>query len=483
MLHKVERHGVDALLGRLVVLTVLLFLGVALLVRRAEAQAPSDAWKARLDSTMLAQMAAGNTPGAQVAVVYRGELVYAKAYGLADIETGRALTNASLFRIGSVTKMMVGALAAELAEQGKLDLRAPISRYVSELADKRVGTVTMHQLLTHTSGWRDHVVPHGRMGEAALGEVMREVTDTLFMTEPGRVISYSNPGYSMAGYVIERAGGARFGTQMDRVILRPSGMPHATFRPLEAMTRDFSQGHVGPPNGPGQVVRPFTENTAQWAAGFLLASATDVARFAALLMDTGSVGGTRVISENAARAVTTGDPQIPGDSTARYGYGVLTALVDGHRVWQHGGSINGFDANVTMLPDERFALVVLDNRSGAPLTNITRIAAKALAGVTLPTPPAPPEERMPTSDERAQLVGRYVLNPMVTLEIAALGDTLAFRQGGASLGVRMLGDDRIRVMVPSALPPVVLELVRDANGRVLYLHQGLRAIPRVETPR
>jgi hypothetical protein len=90
---------------------------------------------------------------------------------------------------------------------------------------------------------------------------------------------------------------------------------------------------------------------------------------------------------------------------------------------------------------------------------------------------------MPTGDERAQLVGRYVLNPMVTLEIAALGDTLAFRQGGASLGVRMLGDDRIRVMVPSALPPVVLELVRDANGRVLYLHQGLRAIPRAETPR
>lgn len=483
MLHKIERHGVGALLGTLVVLTALLFVGIALLVSRAEAQAPSEDWKARLDSTMLAQMAAGNTPGAQVAVVYRGEVVYAKAYGLADIETGRELTNASLFRIGSVTKMMVGALAAELAEQGKLDLRAPISRYVPELEGKRVGTVTMHQLLTHTAGWRDHVVPHGRMGEAALGEVMLEVTDTLFMTEPGRVISYSNPGYSMAGYVIERAGGERFAAQMDRAILRPTGMPHATFRPLEAMTRDFSQGHVGPPNGRGQVVRPYTNNTAQWAAGFLLASATDVARFAAVLMDGGMAGDKRVISENAARAVTTGDPRIPGDSVARYGYGVLTARLDGQLVWQHGGSINGFDANVTMLPEQRLAVVVLDNRSGAPFTGITRIAAEALAGITMPAPGEPPEERMPTADERAKLVGRYVLNPMVTLEIAALGDTLAFRQGGASLGVRMLGDDRIRVKVPSALPPVVLELVRDADGRVSYLHQGLRAIPRVETPR
>lgn len=467
----------------LLMMRSLLVASLGIFALSAEAQSPSDAWKTRLDSAILAQMAAGNTPGAQVAVVYRGEVVYAKAYGVSDIETGRAVSDATLFRVGSVTKMMTGALAAELAEQGKLDLHAPISRYVPSLEGKRVGTVTTHQLLTHTAGWRDNAIPYGRMGEGALGEVMREVTDTMFFSAPGRVVSYSNPGYSMAGYVIERAGGERYGTLMDRVILRPSGMPHATFRPLEAMTRDFSQGHMGPPNARAQLVRPFTENTAQWAAGFLLASATDVARFASLLMDAGVLDGKRVISENAVRRVTTGDPTIPGDSSARYAYGVMTARQDGRVVWQHGGSINGFDALVTMLPAERFALVVVDNRSGAPFSGLTRIAAEAVAGVLLPTPPAPPEERMPTAAERDLLVGRYALGPAVSLEIAVSGDTLSFRQGGASLGLRMLGDDRVRVKTPGTMPPVVLMLVRDASGRVVYLHQGLRAIPRVETPR
>lgn len=484
VLHKVERHGRGTLIRALLVVVALLGIGLVMLARSASAQsAASDAWKTRLDSAVLAQMAASNTPGVQVAVVYRGEVVYAKAYGVADIETGRAVSNATLFRIGSVTKMMTGALAAELAEQGKLDLTAPISRYVPSLEGKRVGAVTTHQLLSHTAGWLDNAVAYGRMGEGALGEVMTEVSDTMFITEPGRVVSYSNPGYSMAGYVIERAGGERYAAQMARVILRPSGMPYATFRPLEAMTRDFSQGHVGMANGPGQIVRPFTENTAQWAVGFLLASASDVARFASMLMDGGMLDGKRVISENAARRVTTGNLMIPGDSTARYAYGVMTARQDGRVVWQHGGSINGFDAMVTMLPTERFAMVIVDNRSGGGFSGLMRIAADAVAGIQLPTPPAPPEERMPTAAERNQLVGRYELGPAVRVEIALSGDTLSFRQGGAALGLRMLGPDRIRVKTPGTLPPVVLELVRDSNGRVTYLHQGLRAIPRVETPR
>lgn len=482
MLHKVERHGIGALLATLVLVVVLLFGGIALLVRSAGAQSAPAAWQQRLDSAVLAQMAANQTPGVQVAVVYRGEVIYAKAYGVADIETGRPVTNATLFRIGSVTKMVTGAVAAELAEQGKLDLRAPISRYVPSLEGKRVGTVNTHQLLTHTAGWLDNAVAYGRMGEGALGEVMREVSDTMFITEAGRVISYSNPGYSMAGYVIERAAGERYGAVVDRMILRPTGMPHATFRPLEAMTRDFSQGHVGLANARGQLVRPFTENTAQWAAGFLLASATDMARFAAMLMDGGTVGGTRVISEAAARRVVTGDPQIPGDTSATYGYGVMTARQNGRRVWQHGGSINGFDATVTMLPDERFAFVITDNRSGAPFTGLTRIAAEGVAGVTLPSPPAPPAERLPTAEERAQLVGRFAMGP-VNVEIVSLGDTLAFRQNGGSLGVRMLGPNELRVKMPGSMPAVNLVLVRDANGRVVYLHQGLRAIPRVEAAR
>ena len=171
----------------------------------ASAQSTPDL--APLDTLIVSELARTGTPGASVAVVVGGRIAYAKGFGVADVERGDPVTTETLFRVGSVTKMFTGALLAHLAEAGRIDLQAPISRYVPELAGKRVGTVTAHQLLTHTAGWLDNAVPYGRMGEGALGEVMTEVGDTLFITEPGRVLSYSNPGYSMLGFVAERAGG------------------------------------------------------------------------------------------------------------------------------------------------------------------------------------------------------------------------------------------------------------------------------------
>jgi len=156
------------------------------------------------------------------------------------------------------------------------------------------------------------------------------------------------------------------------------------------------------------------------------------------------------------------------------------AEVEGVRVWQHGGSINGFDANLTMFPDAKLAIVVLDNRSGPSVGNTTSIVYRGVLGRELPTPPSPiGEERMPTAEERRAMIGHYRFGPL-RIEIAEQADTLVFRQGGGSFGVRMTGTDRARVKVPAMLPPVNLLIVRGADGRADYLHQSLRAVPRVE---
>lgn len=448
-------------------------LGAVVLPAAASAQAP--AWAPALDSAITAELARTRTPGAQVAVVVDGKLAYSKGYGVADIETKRPVTEHTLFRVGSVTKMVTAATLTQLAADGTLDLQAPIARYVTELQGRKVGTVTTHQLLTHGAGWLDNAVAYGRMGEGALGEVMREVGDTLFITEPDRVISYSNPGYSMAGYVAERAGDARFGALTDRLVLRNLGMPRATFRPLEAMTVDFSQGHVGPPAGDGTVVRPFTENTAQWAAGFLFSSAGELARFTMALMDGGMLEGRRVLAEQAVRQMTTGHRAIPG-SAARYGYGLRVETVGGRRVWAHGGAINGFDAQVTMFPDQRLAVIVFDNRSGAPLRGITDLVAQRAAGIAPASAPATPAPRDATAAERAQLVGSYAHGPL-RVTLFEKDGALMLRQGPGEMPVRLVGDDRLVTVPPQGEPTTVL-LVRGADGRVEFLHQGLRAIPR-----
>jgi CubicO group peptidase (beta-lactamase class C family) len=448
----------------------------------ARAQAPAStaatrpAWASALDSAITAEMTRTLTPGAQVAVVVDGRLAYSRGYGIADMETGRTVTERTLFRVGSVTKMVTAATLTQLAADGKLDLQAPISTYVPELAGKRVGAVTTHQLLTHSAGWLDNAVAYGRMGEGALGEVMREVNDTLFFTEPSRVISYSNPGYSMAGYVGEMAAKQRFGATVDQLVLRNMGMPRATFRPLEAMTQDFSQGHVGQPGNPGALVRPFTENTAQWAAGFLFASAGELARFSMAIMDGGMLEGRRVLAEEAVRRMTTGHQAIPGSTTSRYGYGLSIANTGGRRVWQHGGSINGFDAQVTMFPDQKLAVIVLDNRSGAPMQGLTDLVAGLAAGIAPTKPPVLPDEREATAAERAQLVGTYKQGN-TTVRIFEDAGVLKLQQGVMAAPVRLVGDERI-VIAPPQGAKVTLLLVRGADGRVEYLHQSLRALAR-----
>lgn len=337
-------------------------------------------WAASLDSVVRREMARTGTPGVSLAVVVDGRIAYARGYGVTSVESQQPVTRETLFRVGSVTKMFTAALLAQLEAEGLLDLDAPIGRTVPELRG-RVAQTTTRQLLTHTAGWRNNAVPYGRMGESALGEVMREVTDTMFIGEPGP-FRYSNPGYSMAGYVAEVAGGARFATQVTQRLLRPTGMLRATFKPLEALTWSASQGHLPGPTGAPTLVRPFTENTAQWAAGYLMASAEEVARFAAMLMDSGRVDGRPVLSPAAWQRLTTPQvalPEAAPGGRAQYGLGLVIRDEAGATWWGHSGSITGFDAEVVMRPDQRRAVVLIDNRAGAPLQGIIDTALRLSA--------------------------------------------------------------------------------------------------------
>lgn len=433
-------------------------------------------WAGALDSALTAELARTGTPGAQVAVVVNGALAYTRGYGVADNETNRPVTEHTLFRVGSVTKMVTAAMMSQLAENGVLDMQAPISTYVPEIAGKRVGAVTTHQLLTHNAGWLDNAVAYGRMGEGALGEVFREITDTMFFTDAGRVFSYSNPGYSMAGYVAEKAGKARFATLTDQLVIKKMGMPFATFKPLDALTRDFSQGHQARPSASPLVVRPFTENTAQWAAGFLFASTAELARFTMTLMNGGMLEGTRVLSANAVTRMTTGHQTVPGSTTSRYGYGLRISPTSAGLVWEHGGSINGFDANVTMYPEKKFSVIVLDNLSGAPLQGITELVARHAANIMVSTPEKPPAERAATPSERTALVGTYKHGGTV-MTLGVQNSALMFQQGTVSVPVQMVGPDRLTVALPTG-NTLRFIVVRDASGTVQYLSQGSRALAR-----
>lgn len=445
---------------------------------------PRPVWAARVDAVARAALARSGTPGATIAIVQNGALVYTQGYGLANLETRQPMTADMLLRVGSVSKMFTGLMLAQLAEQGQLDLNAPIGRYVTTLAGKRVGSVTALQLMTHSAGWLDNAVAYGRMGEGALGEVMREVGDTLFFTEPGRTFSYSNPSVAMAGYVAEVAGKKRFGALVDSLVLRAAGMPRSTFRPLEAFTWPTAMGHIGPRDSL-TIVRPISENTAQWPAGFLFASAPELARFAIAMMQDGQIDGRQAFPAAAVRRATTGIVPHPGGSdldSASYAMGLVVgrAMMGGQyaRVWTHGGSINGYNASLTMVPDRKLAVIVLVNGPGAPIEAIQRAAFTAIGATRAPSPS--PASRALTAAELALHRGRYAM-ARTSLEITDVDGNAVLKQGAATMPLTIAADGSL-VARPADGTPLRL-FTRLENGVITYVYRGSRALARQASTR
>jgi CubicO group peptidase (beta-lactamase class C family) len=161
---------------------------------------------AAVERVALEELASTKTPGAAVVVVNGGTNVFARGYGVASVDTGDAVRPEMLFRLGSTTKMFTAAVVTGLAVEGKIDLNVPVSRYLAGL-DKSIGSLTANQLLSHTSGLRDEAPMFGSHDETALGNGIHGWTADFLFAPPGRIYSYSNPGFWLAGYLAETVNG------------------------------------------------------------------------------------------------------------------------------------------------------------------------------------------------------------------------------------------------------------------------------------
>lgn len=431
-------------------------------------------WAAEVDARVLREMQASGIPGAQIAIAENGRVVYARAYGVADVESRRPVRNETLFQVGSVAKTYTGVLLAQLASEGAVDLKAPISRYVPELAGRRVGKVTAHDLLTHTAGWFDHAEPFGRTDGAAAGDALRAAPDTWVFGPPGRVFSYSNNGFSMAGYVAERAAGMPFAELMQKHVLAGISRDHATYHPLVAMTRDFSLGHVEAPGGDAVVQRPMPGNSAEYGAGFLYSTAADLARMGIVLMSEGMLDGARVLHRDAVARVTGRYIPIPGTPGNRSGYGLQVDRVGGEPVWRKSGNVNGFSSNLSMWPDRQLAVAISINRLDSTMPVDTTVRVAQIVGKTgAPAPRAQAVESDGTAAERSAVAGRYSSGAGV-VEIADRAGQLVWLGARGTYPMRFVAPDRLLLKAPAARGREFVVL-RDAIGKVEFLHSNSRA--------
>jgi CubicO group peptidase (beta-lactamase class C family) len=453
-------------LSRLTLLP-LLFL---LLSARALA-APID-WSL-LSATVAAELHQGQIPGCAVAVVVDGKLAWARGYGVASIETGQPVEADMLFRLGSTTKMFTAAGLVSLAVEGRVRLDAPVGQVVQGLPPA-ISRLTPHQLLTHTAGLADPNAMDGPHDETALAERVRALGPDDFFDEPGRIYSYSNAGFWIAGFVAQEASGARFADLLHERLFQPLGMTRSTFRPTMAMTWPLAVGH-GPENrAPAKVVRPLADNAAVWPAGQLFSTAPEFARFCIALMDEGRFEGRTVLPAALVAQLTRPHVAVPHEDR-HYGYGLGLRLEGGLRWWSHGGSRTGYGSLVRMCPERKFAVIILCNKTGASLPKVADHAVQLALGLASPTPP--PRRVVPmAAAEMSRYAGTYS-NGRSSIVLRVQAGKLVAATGGE---ITKRGEHHFSRAASAGAPALDFTLVADATGRITHLTARGRAWRRTD---
>jgi CubicO group peptidase (beta-lactamase class C family) len=423
-----------------------------------------------IERVALEELHATNTPGAAVAVVLGDQVVFSHGYGVASVDNGAPLTPDMLFRLGSTTKMFTASAVVGLALEGKLDLNAPVSRHISGL-DPTIGQLTANQLLSHTSGLHDEAPMFGSHDETALGNGIQAWKADFLFAPPGRIYSYSNPGYWLAGYLAETVSGKPYADVIAERVFAPLGMQRSTLRPAMAMTWPLVQGHEIRDGHPA-VIRPAADNASGWPAGSIFSSALELSRFVIAFMNDGRLDGRQVLPPKLIAIMSSPHAEIPGGDQ-RYGYGLQLSTSRGVHWVEHGGSRAGYGSTIRMAPDRKFAVIIVANRSGSGMPNLADAISESVLALD------PKSEREPAThplaaEELHRCAGVYV-NGTSKVELEADGGALKASMDGAVERFTRAGD---KFLLGEGRPSKLV-LVPDSNGRIEFVFVNGRAFRRV----
>ena len=332
-------------------------------------------------------------PGVSAAILFADGTMWTGTSGLADIAAARRVTPDTEFAVASISKTFLSALILELAEEDRIDLETPVTVYLPDLAIDR--SITVHQLLDHTSGLHDFFYDPD-IDKALLADRKRVWTteDSLGYVgkpyfKPGKGWHYSNTNYVVLGMLAEAVGKAPVSEQLHERFLTPLGLDHTHYQgvddpvgPLARAYRFNGPGLDEPaiPLTDGTDVVPFTSVvTAAGSAGSIASTAEDLATWAKALY-----GGRVLAPGTLAAMVADVAVTAPFRPSIAYGLGVQVATIDGRPTVGHSGRLLGSRTVVRWLPDEHIAIAVLTNQS----RNDPNLVARALLRVVvLGSPP------------------------------------------------------------------------------------------------
>lgn len=383
-----RRHAALVFLRGIAILGVA---AVALLWACAEPEAsrlPAE-WHPALSTfaeTVAADVEADGVGGVTVALARDGEVLWSDAFGWADPEAEIPAARETIYRTGSISKSVTAVLMAILIDDGVVSLDTPLEELVPEIAelvDRPPGaSPDLRQVASHTAGFaREPDLTGAATGpiEGWTSRILESIPTTRYQTAPGTEYSYSNIGFGILGFGLERAAGEPFMGQVEARIFEPLGMTSSTFVIGDALRPALSRGHANGADGEVDTEQPAREHAGRGYKvpnGGVYSTVDDLARFAAGVMGR---GGVALLSDEVRAEVLS--VQTPENPDLGYGLGFSVGDAEGRLFAGHGGSVAGYTAYLVFEPATGLTVVLLRNYNRGR-TNLGGAARELLAGLS-----------------------------------------------------------------------------------------------------
>jgi CubicO group peptidase (beta-lactamase class C family) len=412
---------------------------------------------ARMDAVVASRVEAGQFSGS--VLVQRGEeTIFAKSVGWADAEHDVSNRAETRFRIGSITKQFTAAAVLLLEQDGKLSVQDPVSAHMPDAPDAWK-EITIHHLLTHTSGIPNFTaLPEYRelkLTQVTPADLVKTFRDKPLEFEPGSRFQYSNSGYLLLGYLVEKVSGERYEELLRSRIFAPLEMRSSGYDHNTVIVEHRASGYTRGPDGKHRNA-DYINMSVPHAAGGLYSTTNDLCRWMRGLF------GGKVLSDASLKKMIT--PNL--DS---YAYGLVTGKSVGHTSVAHGGGIEGFNTDLRYFPEEQVCVTVLSNVN----TNATSAMADELAKLAFGEEVTLHSERKEISLDRgvlAKYAGAYQSDGGPTMTITLEDASLMSRLGNQP-AIRIYPESKTTFFPKEVAAELIFSLDDAENPTGLVLRQ------------
>jgi len=432
------------------------------------AQAQQPATKAAATQSLAGKLDAifkpqykADDPGATVIVVKDGKTVFRKAYGAADIAAKTPLTPGTVLRLGSITKQFTAVAILMLADEGKLALNDPITRFFPDYPTQGK-VITIEHLLTHTSGIVSYTSKPNYVAAMAKDLTVAQMIDGFkndpLEFEPGTKFNYNNSGYFLLGAIIEKVSGLSYANFLEQRIFTPLGMKDTAYEGAERSTAPRAAGYSAQEKGYG-LAQPLSMSQ-PYAAGALVSTVDDLAKWDA------AIASGKLLKPASWKLAFTPYKLNPEESTD-YGYGWAVGKLQGTPVVHHGGGINGFRTYALRLPEQKIFVAVLANSDSGNAD--PEVLAKKAAALAMGKPFTEPKEVNLDAKALDAFAGIYDTDGPEKRSFINRDGTLMMARGDRA-PVALKAYSKNGFFIPGTLAR--LEFERDGEGKVSHVTVG-----------